>query len=101
MTDTIPKPPATTPIGVQIVHDGVPLPGDPRERGQWTRGGLVLWIPGDTLAVARWTNCSLVSMARLAGGFQVALHPHAGGAVKIAFGAEPDHYFVYDPPPAR
>ena len=89
-------------IGVQIVHDSVPLPGNPRERGQWTRGGLVLWVPGDTLAVSRWANCSLVSMTRIVApfgnGFQVALHPHAAGAVKIAFGSEPDHYFSYDPP---
>lgn len=91
-----------TRIGVQIVHDGVPLPGNPRESGQWTRGGLVLWIPGDTLAISRWTNCSLVSMARIvtadARGFQVALHPHAAGIVKIALLGEADNYFSYDPP---
>lgn len=87
-----------TKIYATIVHDGERLPGNPRESGQWTRGGLVLWIPGDTLAISRWTNCSLVSMLRLPGGFQVALHPHAGGLVKIALLGEADNYFSYDPP---
>ena len=90
----------STPIYANIWADGGFVPGDPRERGQWTRGKLVCFIPVPDLRfrdVASVTNAR-VSWAFAGSGVHMTLEPLAAGIVKFQFAGEGDNYFIYDPP---
>ena len=89
-----------TPIYAMVVVDGVEYPHlNPRERHQWTAGGLALWIPRVPLDLGvRLHNCVITGITKTDAGYQVGLHPTGQGKVAFGLSDEPDNYFVYDPP---
>jgi hypothetical protein len=103
--------PGRIPVYANVYVDGVYVPGDPRQRYQWTQPGslLVCWIPKPDLRfvdVLPPVNAHLMAFEGVfnpdgtPAGVHVSLMADAPGIVKFRFaGGGGENYFVYDPPP--